>query len=552
MDQQDSSLVRQNDERLKELLAQLKVITETDCGGKTNIETNGIKKEFYTILNALRFAPRAEGEPEVDFNVLENEFKNLFNIYHTKRTEFIAKQEKALKDNLKECETIIAKVQTFIASPESIHEHVNEFKELQQKWNAVGDVTASESTRVNKEYNKVREEFYDLLKINIELRDYDFKKNLEEKTALCEKAETLTEAEDVVAAHRELQTLHKQWSRIGPVAKDMREQLWNRFKEASTIVNKRHNDYFEEKKKIDEVNLEKKKVVLEKMREIDPSQAKNVNDWTSLSDKMKALQQEWKDAGFTPSKLGEEVYNAYHEVCDKFFSLKNDFFATINEERKANQKLKQELIDVALSLKDSDEFKETAAKFAELQKKWKEIGPVSQRVSNAMWKQFNGACDEFFKRRKESFLSKREEENQNLAKKREVIDKINAIDVKAPKDEVLALVKQLNAEFNAIGHVPFSEKDALYKDMHIASDRVYDALNVDDDKRPADLQKLRRQAEKLRADIATAENNILFFARSSAKKGNSLLDGINSKIDSMKNELVKVEGRIKKAESEKA
>ncbi|MBO7337611.1 MAG: DUF349 domain-containing protein [Paludibacteraceae bacterium] len=529
---------------LQEIIEKMRTIAESDCDDSNKNEATSLKKLFYYTLNNCRFNQTADEDKSEDYNALEEEFKGLFNIFHEKRNAFIAAKQKKEADNLEKRKNIIKKIEAYIENPEKIHEAFNDFKALQQEWKEIGEVPANEKSEVFKKYNSLNEQFYDLLKMNIELREYDFKKNLEIKTELCEKAEALDKEENVISAFNSLQALHEQWTQTGPVAKDVREQIWLRFKEASTVINKKHNAFFEERKQKEQEALKEKEEICQKAEAIDLSNINTAADWNKITDDVKKIQQEWKNAGYTPAKISESIYDRYRNACSKFFEARNAFFGKINEERKANKKLKMELIKKANELKNSNDWRNTANAIANLQKEWKTIGPVPTQSNQSMWKEFNAACNEFFQRRQAAYDKNKNEEIENLKKKQAVIEQIeNFKDLGDAKDNAKA-VKKLIAEFNAIGRVPYDEKDNVYESYHKAVDKVFDALKLDDLFRPADVNKLRSIAEKLKNEILTAENNFMFLSPANSKKQNPLLDEMKKNIEKMKKDLEKTLKRI--------
>lgn len=529
---------------LQEIIEKMRTIAESDCDDSNKNEATSLKKLFYYTLNNCRFNQTADEDKSEDYNALEEEFKGLFNIFHEKRNAFIAAKQKKEADNLEKRKNIIKKIEAYIENPEKIHEAFNDFKALQQEWKEIGEVPANEKSEVFKKYNSLNEQFYDLLKMNIELREYDFKKNLEIKTELCEKAEALDKEENVISAFNSLQALHEQWTQTGPVAKDVREQIWLRFKEASTVINKKHNAFFEERKQKEQEALKEKEEICQKAEAIDLSNISTAADWNKITDDVKKIQQEWKNAGYTPAKISESIYDRYRNACSKFFEARNAFFGKINEERKANKKLKMELIKKANELKNSNDWRNTANAIANLQKEWKTIGPVPTQSNQSMWKEFNAACNEFFQRRQAAYDKNKNEEIENLKKKQAVIEQIeNFKDLGDAKDNAKA-VKKLIAEFNAIGRVPYDEKDNVYESYHKAVDKVFDALKLDDLFRPADVNKLHSIAEKLKNEILTAENNFMFLSPANSKKQNPLLDEMKKNIEKMKKDLEKTLKRI--------
>ena len=548
------SLEKNNTEKnisLQEIIEKMKSIAESNCDDSDKNEATSLKKLFYYTLNNCRFNQTADENNSEDFNAMEEEFKGLFNKYQEKRKAFLEAKQKKENENLEKRKSIIKKIEAFVENPETIHEHFNDFKALQQEWKEAGDVPATDKNDIFKKYNSINEQYYDLLKMNIELREYDFKKNLEIKTELCEKAEALDKEENVINAFNSLQALHEQWTQTGPVAKELREELWTRFKEASSVINKKHNAYFEEKKQKEQEALKAKAEICKKAEAIEYSNIASPAEWDKVVDAVKEIQQEWKNAGYTPAKISESLYERYRSACNKIFEARNTYFGKINEERKANKKLKMEIIRKVKELKDSINGKEAKQEITKLQEEWKKIGPVPTRDNQTMWKEFTAACDEFFTKRKEAYEMHVKEEQENLQKKLTIIEQIKNFKPLDSAKSSADAIKKLISEFNAIGRVPYDEKDKIYKAFHKAVDNIFDTLKIDDDNRPVDVAKLRRTAEKLRNDIKTAENNILFLAPANSKKQSPLLDEMKKNIEKMKKELQKtlktIESNEKKA-----
>lgn len=537
------SLEKNNTEKnisLQEIIEKMKSIAESNCDDSDKNEATSLKKLFYYTLNNCRFNQTADENNSEDFNAMEEEFKGLFNKYQEKRKAFLDTKQKKENENLEKRKSIIKKIEAFVENPETIHEHFNDFKALQQEWKEAGDVPATDKNDIFKKYNSINEQYYDLLKMNIELREYDFKKNLEIKTELCEKAEALDKEENVINAFNSLQALHEQWTQTGPVAKELREELWTRFKEASSVINKKHNAYFEEKKQKEQEALKAKEGICKKAEAIEYSDIASPAEWDKVVDAVKEIQQEWKNAGYTPAKISESLYERYRSACNKIFEARNTYFGKINEERKANKKLKMEIIRKVKELKDSSNGKEAKQEITKLQEEWKKIGPVPARDNQTMWKEFTAACDEFFTKRKEAYEMHVKEEQENLQKKLAIIEQIKNFKPLDSAKSSADAIKKLISEFNAIGRVPYDEKDKIYKAFHKAVDNIFDTLKIDDNNRPVDVAKLRRTAEKLRNDIKTAENNILFLAPANSKKQSPLLDEMNKNIEKMKKELQKI------------
>ena len=441
------------------------------------------------------------------------------------------------------------------------------FQKIQQDWKSIGDIPASELNTVWREYQMYVESFYDNLKINKELRDYDFRKNLEAKSALCEQAEQLSEEEDVVVAFRKLQVLHEKWREIGPVSRENREEIWSRFKTASTIVHKKHHDYFDKLKEVEIENLEKKKALCEKLEAIDLSLLTTYKAWQEVGDDVIELQAAWKKIGFAPKKDNVAIYDRFRSACDEFFKQKNDFFKSTKKALVDNLTKKLALCEKAEALKDSVEWKSTSDKLVLMQKEWKQIGAVPKKQSEIVWKRFISACDYFFDRKEKEFKNQKSEQDENLAKKKALVEQIKSLDMNKDPEVVTAELKSLIAEWNQIGFVPFKEKDKLYKEYKNAIDEKFDKLNLDKNSRRMDVYKsnlqdivskghqklaserkrLVRQYEALTSEIATYENNIGFFSGSS-KKAEGMIKDMEAKVSKLKKEREVVLEKIKMLE----
>jgi hypothetical protein len=547
-----------------EILAALKSLTSENSEVKEKVD--GLKQAFYKLLKQEQEQARKvwaeEGNAPEDFVVaedaLEIEFKTTLNSLKEKRAEQHAEQEKQKQVNLQRKLDIIENIRQLTESAEDIGRNYHDFRKLQQAWKETGSVPQEQINELWKNYQMQVERFYDLLKINNEFREYDFKKNLEIKTVLCESAERLTEETDVVVAFRQLQKLHEEWRDTGPVAKEFREEIWNRFKQASGIINKNHQGFFENLKTVETKNLELKSELCEQMDAIDFSQLKTYKDWDAKTAEIIALQEKWKTIGFAPKKANIKIFERFRASCDNFFKLKSDFYKSSKETLNQNLEKKKALCEKAESLKDSTDWKTTADLLIQLQKEWKTIGPVPKKFSDIIWKRFIAACDYFFEQKEKNAPSQKSEEQKNLALKKELIAKIEAIDDSTPQDEAGKLLQELTREWNNIGHVPFKEKDTIYKAWHTAVDNLVDKLKIEkggrrnqrgSEERPQgkvlhERERLLRQFDSLTNEIKTSENNIGFFTTSKSS-GNGLLDQMKQKIEDLKTERDVVYKKIK-------
>ncbi len=531
-------------------------------------QADQLKTQFYRIYRQEQEAARKQWEDLQDkaddykpvIDEIEVQFRHLLEIYKQQRQEDREKREAEMQQNQLRKENIIAQMKEMAESDTAdVTENLKKMRELREEWKSIGAVPPTVATLLWKEYNLYQEKFYDLVKINNELREYDFRKNLELKTALCEQAEALTKKADVVEAFRQLQQLHDEWANIGPVARDVREPLWNRFKEASTIINKRHQEHFEKLHAAEEDNLNKKQAIIDKLKAIIPEELTSNKLWEDATALVNSLQAEWRTIGFAPKKMNQKIYDEYRKLCDDFFAKKTAFYKSMREELQLNLQKKRSLLEQAQALKDSEEWKEATEKLVKLQKQWKEIGPVARKYSDDIWKQFSTACDSFFERKKAAVKDTHQQEKENLEQKRSIIKEIENL-VVTTREETLQKLHELINKYNAIGFVPFREKDKLFKQFRTATDKIFDKLNVDyHNRRIEDFGKilenkdsnallnerrrLVRQYEALQQEIKTAENNILFFT-SGNKKGNKLVEDMQKKIEEQKRQLAELEQRI--------
>ncbi len=553
----------------EEILAKLKEIA-TDVESTTRTEVDGLKQAFYKLHNAELEAAKKlfveNGGSAEDFvppvDEVEEEFKHVMSVIREKRSIANAELEKQKEMNLQVKLSIIEELKELVESPENANRSYAEFKKLQQQWNEVKLVPQAKVNELWKNYQLYVEKFYDLLKLNNEFREYDFKKNLEIKTRLCEAAERLGEEPDVVSAFHQLQKLHQEYRDTGPVAKDLRDEVWARFKAASTVVNRRHQQHFEALKETEQHNLDQKTVICEIIEAIDCSALKNFAAWDSKTQEVIALQNKWKTIGFAPQKMNVKIFERFRKACDNFFQQKSEFFKSLKEAMSENLEKKRALCEKAEALKDSTDWKATAEELAKLQKEWKTIGPVAKKYSDAVWKRFIGACDYFFEQKNKATSSQRTLEQENLAKKKAIIEKLNAID-ENDEEAGLEQVRGLMKEWNGIGHVPFKEKDKIYKQYRTRVDQLFDAFNVSASGRKLDSfraslsnmaegspqayrerEKLVRTFENMKAELQTYENNLGFLTASS-KKGNSLLTELNRKVDKLKADIELVKEKIK-------
>lgn len=547
----------------EEVVARVKELAEADAPAEKQ-ELDALKQAFYKIHKANVAAARAQfiengGEPEAFLptpNVLEDEFKAAMNVIKQKRAELQAELDRQKEENLQKKQEILERIKVLSATPEEANQAYKEFKELQNQWKELTLVPAEKANELWKTYQLYVEQYYDQLKLNNEFREYDFKKNLEIKTRLCETAEKLNEEADVISAFQQLQALHQEFKETGPVAKELREEIWARFKAASTAVNKRHQQYFEELKQKEEENLAHKTALCEKIEAIDLTAVKTAAAWEAQTQQIIEMQKEWRTIGFAPQKMNVKIFERFRGACDRFFTEKAAFFKRLKEEQAQNLAKKTELCEKAEALKDSTDWKATADKLMQIQKEWKTIGAVPKKHSESLWQRFIGACDYFFEQKGKNTASQRGEEKENLQKKEQVIEKLKTLLESDEEENKQDAVKELMKEWNEIGFVPFKEKDKIYKAYHETVDQLFKALNMSAARRRLDNfknnlkndakeggQGLSRERERLvrayenkRSEIKTYENNLGFLTCSS-KKGSSLLNEMNKKMEKLKDEL---------------
>ena len=559
----------------KEVIDRLKEIVAND-ETPTKDEIDHLKTTFYKLHIAEREARMKAyldggGDPET-YQVMPDEdeevFKAEMGIIREKRAKLFLQQEEEKQANLQKKLDIIEKIKEMATSPDEANSHYTEFKELQQQWKDIKAVPAEKASELWRSYQLYVEQFYDLLKLNSEAREYDFKKNLETKTRLCEAAEKLADETDIISAFHQLQELHQQYRETGPVAKDLREQIWTRFKAASTVINKRHQQHFEELRAREEDNLTRKTALCEQVEAVIKEENKTASDWEKHTQQIIALQNEWKTIGFAPQKMNVKIFERFRSACDDFFGRKTQFFKAIKAQMAENADKKRALVEKAKALQDSTEWKSTSDKLIALQKEWKTIGQVPKRLGDQLWAEFLGACNKFFDARNAANAGVHNEERTNLDKKKAVIEKLKAV-LEAAADDAQQQVQQLVEEYNAVGHVPYKEKDKVYEEYHAVLDKIYKQLNVSSARRrlnnfknnlknvakrgedalDTERGRLMRRYEQLKQEVQTYENN-LGFLNVSSKKGNSLIDEMNRKVQKLRDDMELVKQKIKAIDSE--
>ena len=550
----------------EEVITRLQAINQQEgLADKTELDT--LKQTFYRLRNAEVEAAKKTFEenggdvaafvaPKDD---LETQFKEIMSSIREKRNALKAAEEQEKQANLAKKLAIIEQMKELADSPEDANKAYHEFKKLQAEWNEIKNIPADKANELWKSYQLQTEKFYDLLKLNNEFREYDFKKNLGIKIQLCEAAEKLATEEDVISAFHQLQKLHQEYRETGPVAKELRDEIWNRFKAASTAINRRHQQHFEEIKEKEQRNLDEKIVICEIVETMEYDKMLTFQDWQDKTEEILALQAKWKTIGFAPQKMNTKIFERFRKACDDFFRRKAKHFKSIKGSMNENLEKKKQMCERAETLKDSQDWKNTAEILTKLQKEWKEVGPVPKKYSDPIWKRFVSACDYFFEQKNKAEAVNRSEEQVNLEKKKTIIEQLNAIDKEeSPSEKSRDIIRELMKEWNSIGHVPFKEKDKIYKQYRTMVDSLFNKLNMSASKKKLnnfksslnkevnlyrEREKLVRAYENMKSEIKTYENNIGFLS-SSSKKGNSLVIEMNRKMEKLKADLELISQKI--------
>jgi hypothetical protein len=564
---------------IEDIIKHLRNLLEKGTLKRKNVEE--YKNQFYRSLRneieTQKHAFLSDGGEEIDFVAAEpdiyTEGKDLLQKIKEKRAELVAKEDAQKEKNVARKLSIInqIKILTETQGHEDFNKTYQEFKSLQQEWNEIKLIPQSKVNELWKSYQRYVEKFYDLVRINNEFREYDFKKNLELKTELCEAAERLDEETDVISAFHQLQNLHQQWRETGPVSRKDREEIWNRFKSASTTINKKYQSHFEELREKEDENLELKTAICEKLEAIDYTKIKTIKDWNRYVKEVLEFQTQWRKIGYVPRKWNTKIYKRYRAACDLFFKNKNDFYKSLRGEMEENLKKKIELCERAEAMKDSTDWKKTTQDMIDIQKEWKTIGIVPRKYVDVIWKRFIGACDYFFEQKKLNTSSRYEEEARNLEAKRAVVQTIKDIDKTLEADKALAKLRELMDQWYSLGHVPYKLKDVTYREFYDATEEQFDRLNIDKADRKLESfktnisdiaksgnaknqlfyerEKLMRQYDRMKNELQTYENNIGFLSVSS-KKGNHLLDDMNQKVEKIKSELKLIIRKIEAVDKE--
>ena len=555
-----------------EIVAALEKISQKDAAEITREEVNRLKVQFFAIRHDELAAEKAEflakGNEEAAFAALPDEhedaFKAALNIIKEKKAELAAAQEAERLINLDKKNAVIDEIDAASEDTDNVHRHLDKVRELQQQFKAIGEVPAPEVSNLWKRYQTATEKFYDQLKVNKDLRDLDFRKNFESKLLICEESERLSEEPDVVVAFRRLQDLHDKWREIGPVAKEQREDIWNRFKDASAVINKKYQAFFEERKAAERANEEAKNALCEQIEAISLDELKSFAAWDEKTKAVLQAQEEWKKLGFASRKTNAALFTRFRSLCDNFFSSKATYFKSVKDDLSENLAKKLTLCEKAEELKDSTDWKKTTYKLIALQNEWKSIGAVPKKQSDAVWTRFRAACDYFFEQKKQTGSDTRRTEQANLKEKKAIIEQLRAITAEGAADiaAAKASVRELMGKYQQIGHVPFRDKDKLHDAYRAEVSRLYDELDMSTakagmaafeasvDEMSGDSRELMRQRDKLmrslemkRSEIKTFENNLGFF-NSRTKSGEAMLNDIQRRISRLRDDQTNIEKKI--------
>lgn len=533
-------------------------------------EVSRLKQQFYSLrhseLNAEKAEFLAKGNEESAFapatDEAEERFKSLLNVIKDKKAAHLAAIEAERQANFEKKNAIIAELDNMAGDTDNVNKHFPRFRELQQEFKAAGEVPAQELTDQWKRYQAAVERFYDQLKVNKDLRDYDFKKNLDTKQLLCEEAEKLDAETDVITAFKRLQELHDKWRETGPVAKEIREEIWNRFKDASAVINKKYQAFFEERKQRERENEDAKTAICERVEALDFGSLKSYAAWDEMTKVILAAQEEWKQLGFASRKMNNTLFARFRSVCDNFFSSKAEYFKSMKDELAANLEKKNALVQRAEALKDSTDWKKVTDEMVALQKEWKTVGAVAKKHSDAVWRRFQQACDYFFEQKKQATTGARKTEQANLKEKRSIIDALKAIAPDTQRDEAIKTVRELTAKYQQVGHVPFRDKDKLHETYRSVVDELYERFDIrgnragmagfetalsemegDEHKLLRERDRLMRALDQKRNEIHTYENNLGFF-NSKSKSGDSMLKEMQRRIQRLRDDQTMIEKKI--------
>ena len=553
----------------EELRDALKDIVDSD-NMEAHKEVTAIKQAFFNLKSRenieLLDAYVEAGNDPATFSAqpdeVENELKSLYAEFKERRAAYLAAEEARRADNLEKKQEILTRMEEIAGDIDNVNTKFPEFQQLQVDFKEIKDVPATAETDIWKQFQNVVESFYDNLKINKELRDFDFKKNLEAKRALIDEAKKLESVSDPVAAFRSLQGLHDQWRAIGPVAKEIRDEIWDEFKDASTVINKRHQDYFEQRKASELANEEAKTKLCEEIETIKSDEIKTFADWNATTERIVELQKKWKEYGYASKKANTILYNRFRKACDDFFAAKAAYFQRTKDELNSNLEKKTALCEKAESLKNSDDVKKATDEIVKLQTEWKSIGSVPRKHSDALWQRFTSACNYFFDERKRQNKERHREEQENLDRKRDIIARLSELPKDGDRREIMPKIKELQAEWQTVGFVPFKMKDKIFTEYRAVCDALYDAYNQrearqrmsnfqnrvselkgDGNKINRERDRLIRVCESRRMELKTIENNMGFFSVKSSA-GNSMLKDMENKVKRIKEDIKELEAKI--------
>ena len=553
----------------EELRDALKDIVDSD-NMEAHKEVTAIKQAFFNLKSRenieLLDAYVEAGNDPATFSAqpdeVENELKSLYAEFKERRAAYLAAEEARRADNLEKKQEILTRMEEIAGDIDNVNTKFPEFQQLQVDFKEIKDVPATAETDIWKQFQNVVERFYDNLKINKELRDFDFKKNLEAKRALIDEAKKLESVSDPIAAFRLLQGLHDQWRAIGPVAKEIRDEIWDEFKDASTVINKRHQDYFEQRKASELANEEAKTKLCEEIETIKSDEIKTFADWNATTGRIVELQKKWKEYGYASKKANTVLYNRFRKACDDFFAAKAAYFQRTKDELNSNLEKKTALGEKAESLKNSDDVKKATDEIVKLQTEWKSIGSVPRKHSDALWQRFTSACNYFFDERKRQTKERHREEQENLDRKRDIIARLSELPKDGDRREIMPKIKELQAEWQTVGFVPFKMKDKIFTEYRAVCDALYDAYNQrearqrmsnfqnrvselkgDGNKINRERDRLIRVCESRRMELKTIENNMGFFSVKSSA-GNSMLKDMENKVKRIKEDIKELEAKI--------
>ncbi len=547
------------------LLEAARAVYEKDASEITPDDIRHLRQQYNAFRKAEQAAEETPAEDAVEAE--DDEIKTLLASIRDKKAEYTAQVEAQRLANLERKQAIVAEINALAEDTDNVNRTFPRYRELQDEFNSIGEVPATEDTAIWKRFQDARERYSDNLKINKELRDYDFRKNLDSKQLLLEEAEGLTTEDDVIVAYRRLQELHNKWRQIGPVAKEFREEIWDKFKNASAEINKRYQAHFEARKAREAENEAGKIALCEKLEAMDLTALRSFNAWDDATKQVIEIQQEWRTFGFASKKMNKALFARFRELCDKFFAAKAEYFHSTREGLSNNLARKTALVEKAEALKDSTDWKAATDEFVAMQKEWKTIGAVAKKHSDAVWQRFLAACDYFFEQKKKANSGTRRVEADNLKAKRDVIAELDKITEETPREEAIETLRQLQARWQEIGHVPFREKDKIYEAYRSKVDALREALDIrrnqarmerfadslqniegDENKLYRERERMMRALESRRQELRTYENNLGFLS-SNSKSGDSMLREFERKAERLRADIADLEEKIRLIDS---